>query len=190
MDERLSESPAGPMVSGPGGTQVEAELRSLGALSLRNLRARWKSLYGHTAPPYLRRDLLIQAIAYQMQVEKYGGLSAATKRKIRTIAEAARGKGDVSSAVDRPLRPGTRLVREWRGETHTVAVVDGGFEWRCNRYRSLSAVARAITGTSWNGRVFFGLKASSTPARRSRPPRTMCSGSETAEPERQEASDA
>ena len=93
-------------------------------------------------------------------MKAFGGLSAATGKRLRAIAEAARTKTALpASAASRRIKPGTRLVRAWGGETHTVTVLaDGAFEWNGSRYRSLSAIARAITGTNWNGHTFFGLK--------------------------------
>jgi hypothetical protein len=137
---------------------LEAEIAGLPELSLGDLRARWEKLYGTPAPRTFRRDLLIRAIAYQLQVRAYGGLSAATRRRLREIAAAAReGTFDASLAGPR-IRPGTCLIRVWQGETHTVLVHENGFEWNGARHRSLSTIAKAITGTSWNGWTFFGVK--------------------------------
>ena len=138
--------------------QVEAEVAGLGGLSLQELRGRWEALYGNPVPRSLRRDLLIRAVAYQLQARAYGGLSAATKRKLRGIATAAR-EGRFEPALIGPrAKPGTRLVRVWKGETHTVLVLDGGFEWNGSFYGSLSLIAKTITGTNWNGWTFFGVK--------------------------------
>jgi Protein of unknown function (DUF2924) len=137
---------------------LAAEIAGLPALSLSALRARWEALYGRPAPRTLRRDLLVRAIAYQLQVKAYGGLSAATRRKLREIAQAVRD-GCFEPAIVAPrIAPGTRLIRVWRGETHTVFVHGDGFEWSGTRHRSLSTIAKAITGTSWNGWTFFGVK--------------------------------
>jgi hypothetical protein len=142
----------------PTQEQVEAEIAGLPALSLEELRERWRVLYGNPAPRSLRRDLLMRAVAYQIQVKAIGGLSAATKRKLREIAAAAReGRFDASSVAPR-VKPGTRLIRVWQGETHSVLVLEDGFEWKGTRYGSLSLIARTITGTNWNGWTFFGVK--------------------------------
>lgn len=139
--------------------QVEAEIAELGGLSLEELRRRWEALYGNPAPRSLRRDLLIRAVAYQLQVKAFGGLSAATKRKLREIAAAAREGRFEPSLIGPRVKPGTRLIRVWKGETHTVHVLDdGGFEWKGARYSSLSVIAKTITGTNWNGWTFFGVK--------------------------------
>jgi hypothetical protein len=106
----------------------------------------------------LSRDLLIRGITYKLQERAYGGLSMATARKLE---QAAADPGSRSAAKPAPpisLRPGTRLVREWRGVTHTLLIHADGFEWRGQRYRSLSVVARKITGARWSGPRFFGLR--------------------------------
>jgi hypothetical protein len=138
--------------------QVEAEIAGLARLSLEELRRRWEALYGNPAPRSLRRDLLVRAVAYQIQVKAFGGLSAATRRKLREIAAAAR-EGRFEPALIGPrVKPGTRLIRVWQGETHSVLVLEDGFEWNGARYRSLSLIAKTITGTNWNGWTFFGVK--------------------------------
>jgi hypothetical protein len=145
----------------PTQDQIEAEIAGLADLSLHALRGRWQALYGNPAPRSLRRDLLIRAIAYQLQVKAFGGLSAVTKRKLREIALAAR-EGRFEPALIGPrVKPGTRLIRVWQGETHSVLVLDEGFEWKGTRYRSLSLIAKTITGTNWNGWTFFGVKRGS-----------------------------
>ena len=137
---------------------LEAEIARLGDLGLAELRARWKALYGRPAPKFFRRKLLVRAVAYQMQVKAYGGLSEATKRRLREIAAAARD-GTFDAAMTEPrIKPGTRLVRTWKNVTHEVMVLNDGFAWNGERHTSLSTIAKTITGTSWNGWRFFGLK--------------------------------
>jgi hypothetical protein len=144
----------------PNPQAIEAEVAALGGLDLAALRQRWESLFGNPPPKSLRHAFLVRACAYGIQVKAFGGLSAATGKRLRAIAEAARTKSALpASSATRRIKPGTRLVRAWGGETHTVTVLaDGAFEWNGSRYRSLSAIARAITGTNWNGHTFFGLK--------------------------------
>jgi hypothetical protein len=123
---------------------LEAEIGRLPDLSLLELRHRWKTLFGHPAPKSLRRNFLARAVAYQMQVEAYGGLSVATKRRLREIASAVRN-GDANAVLGSSrIKPGTQMME--------------GFEWNGRTYKSLSAVANAITGTNWNGFAFFGIK--------------------------------
>jgi len=137
---------------------LEAEIGRLPALSLLELRNRWKTLFGHSGPKSLRRNFLARAVAYQMQVEAYGGLSVATKRRLREIANAVRN-GDANAALGSSrIKPGTQMIRQWQNTTHTVTALAEGFEWNGRTYKSLSAVANAITGTNWNGFAFFGIK--------------------------------
>jgi hypothetical protein len=137
---------------------LESEIGRLPDLSLVELRNRWKLLFGRPAPKSLRRNFLARAVAYQMQVEAYGGLSAATKRRLREIAKAVR-KGDANAVLGSSrIKPGTQMIRQWQNTTHTVTTLTEGFEWQGRNYKSLSAVANAITGTNWNGFAFFGIK--------------------------------
>jgi hypothetical protein len=137
---------------------LEAEIGRLPDLSLLELRHRWKTLFGHPAPKSLRRNFLARAVAYQMQVESCGGLSAATNRRLREIANAARNSDANATLGSTRIKPGTQMIRQWRNATHTVTALAEGFEWNGSTYNSLSAVANAITGTNWNGFAFFGIK--------------------------------
>jgi hypothetical protein len=136
---------------------VEQEVAVLGGLPVDALRERWAQLFGGPPPKSLRREFLIKACAYQIQVKAFGGLSVATRRRLKAIAEGARTGEAVPISGSLRIKPGTRLVRAWGGKVHTVTAVPKGFEYQGQRYRSLSAIAKAITGTSWNGRVFFGV---------------------------------
>jgi hypothetical protein len=137
---------------------LEAEIGRLPILSLLELRHRWRTLFGHSAPKSLRRNFLARAVAYQMQVSAYGGLSVATKRRLREIASAVRN-GDANAMLgSNRIKPGTQMIRQWQGITHSVTALVNGFEWNGRTYKSLSAVASAITGTNWNGFAFFGIK--------------------------------
>jgi hypothetical protein len=132
-------------------------LAQLSALSIFALRGEWRRHYRVSPPMRLSRDLLIRGIAYRLQERAHGGLSKAAVRKLERAIAARPGDG-APSLPPIALKPGTRLVREWRGTTHTVLVVGDGLEWRGRRYRSLSQVARAITGARWSGPRFFGLR--------------------------------
>jgi hypothetical protein len=126
---------------------LEAELQRIESMSLQNLRSLWATRWG--APPRFRSvDLLRRLIAWRLQVEQFGGLDADTKRLLRR------------SAVPQPtgLPPGSRLTREFRGVLHHVDVGERAFTYQGTRYASLSAIARTITGTRWNGPKFFGLR--------------------------------
>src|SRR6266481_3998219 len=137
---------------------LETEIGRLPSLSLLELRNRWKTLFGHPAPKSLRRNFLARAVAYQMQVEAYGGLSAATKRRLREISNAIRNSEANAIPGSSRIKPGTQMIRQWQNTTHTVTALAERFEWNGRTYKSLSAVANAITGTNWNGFSFFGIK--------------------------------
>ena len=137
---------------------ISIELARLDSLTILELRQEWRRLHQTPPPMRLSRDLLLRGIAYKFQERVLGGLSKATLRKLQ-----GSGSENSSSITKRrprvSFKPGTRLVREWHGVTHTVVILADGVEWRGQRYRSLSVVAREITGTHWSGPRFFGLKA-------------------------------
>jgi hypothetical protein len=111
-----------------------------------------------------------------MQVRAYGGLSPATRRRLFEIAKAVR-RGDVDVAGIAPrILPGTQMIRQWRKETHVVTAVADGFEWNGKVHKSLSAIARQITGTSWNGYTFFGIKRAPAGNKNAAGPRTKLAG--------------
>src|SRR5438105_7342000 len=139
--------------------RIREALARLPTLERAEFRAEWLRLYGAEAPARLGRELLMAAVAYRIQEQALGGLQPELRHRLRRIAEAARSGREVPIAAAPRLKPGTRLMREWQGRTHEVLVSDAGFEWQQARYRSLSQIARAITGTSWSGPVFFGLKS-------------------------------
>ena len=130
------------------------ELRSLPTRSRAELAQKWGALYGAPPPPRTSRSLMLRAVAYKLQENAYGGLSPALRRMLLSL-------GKTASAKPRPrtLRPGTILLREWQGVIHRVSVVEGGAIYRGQKYRSLSEVARLITGARWSGPRFFGLKS-------------------------------
>lgn len=138
---------------------VAAEVARIGDLSAAELRALWPRLFGRPVPSHLHRHLLVRAIAWQIQAEAFGGLSKAAARQLELIAAREFGETSTSSSPPRRLKSGTKLVREWHGTVYEVFVRDEGFDCGGTRYRSLSAIARAITGTNRSGQVFFGLKS-------------------------------
>jgi hypothetical protein len=140
--------------------RVHADIAALETMNLHDLRATWKKLHRTEAPPFFRRELLIRACAYKVQEKAYGGLWPKTRRRLLKIAAAAEQGVFTTTGAPRRLRPGTRLVREYGGVTHTVEVLADGFAWNDRKFRSLSAIAKAITGTNWNGHTFFGLTKS------------------------------
>jgi Protein of unknown function (DUF2924) len=133
-------------------------LSRLPKLDIRELREEWRFLYKTDASPHLSRELLIRAVAYRMQEIALGGLRPEPQRQLRQIAQELKQTGAAAKRFRPQLKPGTRLIREWQGRTYEVVVLDDGFCWQGTQYRSLSAIARKITGTAWSGPLFFGLK--------------------------------
>jgi Protein of unknown function (DUF2924) len=157
---------------------LSAEIAALADLDLHGLRLRWRRLFRKPTPPHLPRYLLLRIIAYRIQANAYGDLDRETIRFLDRIArerEMRRAGGEAMRtkapppippvSEKRSLKSGTILVREHEGVLHRVTVVTGGFAWNEITYRSLSEIARAITGTNWNGPRFFGLRDKTKPAR-------------------------
>jgi hypothetical protein len=160
----------------PTAEEVEREIAALDTVDFKSLQERWRELFKIEPPSSIRSGFLRRAIAYRLQELVYGGLKPAARRQLKMYAEQARarrgttgepadGAKPVSAARSRVvLSPGTRLMREWNGVTQVVEVTTDGFVWRGKPYRTLSAVAVAITGTKWSGPKFFGLSGPSRPA--------------------------
>jgi len=121
------------------------------------LKARWRELFDGEPPPYNRR-FLEHRLAYRIQELAYGGLKKETLQRLDALAEGLEGKLSRRGRIENRPIAGTRLIREWKGVEHHVTVRDADFEYQSRPYGSLSAVAREITGTRWNGLIFFGLK--------------------------------
>jgi len=138
---------------------VLAHLAAMQRMSVNELKAKWESVFGAAAPNNSRSSLECR-IASRIQELTYGGLSRATRRALDVLADEVEGKIDRKLMADdgRNPSPGTKLIREWDGAEHTVTVLGDGYAWEGRKYRSLSAVAKAITGTNWNGFRFFGLR--------------------------------
>ena len=139
--------------------RLKPHLEMLSKLGAPELRAEWAKVYRTTAPRHISRDLLLRGIAYRLQERIYGGLKPSTLKRLKEIA------ANLESETEKPmpmpasrLKPGVRLLREWQGETQIVEVLPKGFAWKGKTYKSLSAVARTITGTQWSGPDFFGLR--------------------------------
>ena len=139
-----------------GRHELSQRIVALNDLTAQQLRDEWRRLY-RGQPPRLSRDLLIRTIAYRMQELAYGGLSKATQRKLDALTKELKAKGSIAVTPDTSVRPGTRLVREWCGRTHTVVVTEDGFEYAGKSFSSLTKIAHAITGAHWSGPRFFGL---------------------------------
>lgn len=137
---------------------IEAEIDHIRSLGIDDLRSRWRLMFRKSPPRALTKDLLARMIAYRIQEEAFGGLDRATIKLLDSLARGQRPGSD----LPRRLKAGTVLVREYRGKRHTVTVVPNGFLWRESLYPSLSTIAKTITGMTWNGPRFFGLRG--TPA--------------------------
>jgi len=137
---------------------MEAELSALGKLAIGDLKSAWTDRFNEDPPATRSRDLLVRLLAWQMQEEASGGLDAVTARKLRDIATALERDGSYEPKVRRDLSSGVVLTREWKGVIHKVTVTADGFQHRGQRYKSLSDIARTITGTRWSGPRFFGLE--------------------------------
>jgi Protein of unknown function (DUF2924) len=146
---------------------VSNKIEHLAKLSRAELRVIWEREFSEKPPSTLGRDILALGIAYIRQERRYGGLAKPVARELdRLLARALGGDGtDAHETPTTPLpRTGTILVREWRETTHHVTVVDDGFLWNGKTHKSLSSIARAITGTAWNGPRFFGMREVSAKA--------------------------
>jgi Protein of unknown function (DUF2924) len=133
-------------------------LSRLPKLDIGELRQQWRCLYKTEASRHLSRELLVRAVAHRMQEVALGALRPEPQRQLRRIAQELKETGEARIRGRPELKSGSRLLREWQGRTYDVLVLDDGFSWQHTRYRSLSAIARQITGTAWSGPLFFGLK--------------------------------
>jgi hypothetical protein len=138
---------------------ILARLAALKAMSVNELKAEWQALYDAPAPNN-SRNFLEGRLAYRIQELTYGGPDKQTRRLLDLLADEVDGTLTRKAQIADPRNPvvGTKLIREWDGVAHTVTVLREGFDWDGRRFKSLSAVARAITGTRWNGYRFFGLR--------------------------------
>jgi hypothetical protein len=161
-----------PTAATPNASPLDASILSIVAnlegLDLNGLRRQWRAHLGNEAPAHLSRWLLMKVLAYRLQSEALGGLDQSVRRILRS------GKGgDVGAPFDRRapqtregvgLKAGALLVREWKGRLERVMILEEGFAWNGQTFGSLSKIAKAMTGTTWNGHRFFGLRQGKTPA--------------------------
>jgi DUF2924 family protein len=139
---------------------ISHKLDSLGSLPFKELKKQWRSLYSSEPPHRVSRELLTRAVAYRIQEQAFGGLKPSTRRLLERLASDARiGIPLTLSPCAPPASAGTVLMRDWQGITHELKVLDRGVLYERNRYRSLSEVARLITGSRWSGPLFFGLRS-------------------------------
>ena len=136
------------------------DITSLSDLDTPSLRQWWADLFDIEATSRISRDLLIRAIAWRLQEEVCGGLRNSARRQLARHAQEFRSSGSISISSSADLKPGTKLIREWQGRVHEVVIVEDGYVWSGKRYRSLSQIARIITGTRWSGPRFFGTRGS------------------------------
>jgi hypothetical protein len=144
---------------------IPARLAALKITSTLDLKAQWRDLFATEPPPFNRR-YLESRLAYRIQELTYGGLKPETVKRLEALGEQLDGGNITTRRIRADQKPiaGTRLLREYQGVEQIVTVLQDGFEWQGRPYQSLSAIARAITGTRWNGWVFFGLKNHRRPA--------------------------
>ena len=137
---------------------ISTRLDALSRSSSSELRIQWRKLCGAEAPRYIGRDLLLLALAYRIQEQALGDLGKVTQRRLRILSDPTTPQSAASAASS--LSSGSRLVREWKGQIHTVLVLEKGYEYLGKRHQSLSEIAGLITGAHWSGPRFFGLKSS------------------------------
>ena len=145
--------------------RVLRQIAEIQRLGLPDLKDRWRELFGTEPPPH-SKGRFVKRLVFRVQELAYGGISDETRARLRElVSEDGLDSPDaIAARVERRRRQngtpvsGTRLIREWQGRRYEVTVADGGFEFEGRPYRSLSAIARAITGTQWNGPAFFGLR--------------------------------
>jgi hypothetical protein len=138
---------------------LAAEIASLSKLGIDELRECWKAMYGRAPSRDIGRSFLTRAIAYRLQERAYGGLKPSTRRLLARAAEETATGSSPKKLQSRRARSGTILIREWQGNAHRVTMLDDGVSFHGKHYRSLSEVAREITGSRWSGPRFFGLRS-------------------------------
>ena len=159
MTRKSDAAPGTPRGSAAADASVVAQLAALKRMTVVELKAKWESLFGSPAPNNSRSYLELR-LGYRIQELTLGGLSRETRRTLDLLADEIDGKIGRKAIIADSRNPvvGTRLVREWDGVEHTVTVMRDGYDWQGRKFKSLSAVAKAITGTQWNGYRFFGLR--------------------------------
>lgn len=158
MTRETPEAPAPTILTIPP-ADVLGRLAAMKTATTADLKQQWRNLFGKEAPPF-NRPYLQSRLAYRVQELAYGGVKPETRRRLEALGEQLDGGNVVLRRIradNRPM-PGTRLIREWQGVQHVVTVRPDDFEFEGRPYRSLSAVARHITGTRWNGWTFFGIR--------------------------------
>lgn len=143
------------------GLDITEQLAQLRSMSRQQLLDLWEKCYQKPAPTGFKRDLMVPFLAYRIQENAFGGLKSSTRSQLRGIARRMENSSASKQHICHPrIKSGTRILRKWRGETHEVVVTESGYEYRQTGYKSLSEIARKITGTRWSGPAFFGLRPS------------------------------
>ena len=119
----------------------------------------WQELFQADPPLRMRKEMMVQFLTYRMQEQEFGPLSERSHRRLCQLAKSLKDRSNTPSLQKVPIKAGTRLIRQWKDQVHVVNVEEGSYEYRGNRYDSLSEIARFITGSRWSGPMFFGLKA-------------------------------
>ena len=141
---------------------LDNKIGALQGMPTHELKIAWRQLYRSEPPRCMPRDVMIRALAYRMQERAHGGLAPTTKRKLRNLVAELEAKGAQVFDPGVALKPGARLVREWAGQTHTVMVLEEGFDYEGERYPSLTKIAAKITDAHWSGPRFFGIRKTTT----------------------------
>lgn len=159
--------------------ELGATLNQLSLARIGELRERWRATFRTDPPKAFGPNLIRRSIAYRLQEQRYGGLSASAQRELNSLIKALMKKSTGHIKLPKRVKTGAVLARLWKGKSHRVTVLDDGFAFEGRVYKSLSEIAREITGTRWNGPRFFGLRAAKlaeeaeeSPRRRGRPPRS------------------
>ena len=139
-------------------------LAGLARLNKSELCSLWKEQFDSGPPSGMRRNLLLRIVAQQVQVNVCGGLSITRLQQLRRLMDTFQANPNAAVSSRPPIKPGTRLIRQWKNQVHVVNVEEQGYEYQGDHYLSLSQIARIITGTRWSGPLFFGLKAKSSVA--------------------------
>jgi hypothetical protein len=138
--------------------EIRALIRKLPEMAREELLSLWHENFGKPASPRLRRELILPILAYRIQERVYGGLDTESERRLKEVAAALkRPEGRQTKAAPR-FKPGSRIIREWKGETHEVLITASGYEYRGEAFKTLSPLATRITGTHWSGPAFFGTR--------------------------------
>jgi Protein of unknown function (DUF2924) len=137
---------------------ITDRLASLPRMQKEALAPLWQELFQSDPPLRMRKEMMVQFLAYRMQEQEFGPLGERSQHRLCQLAQAIKDTSNVPSLQKVSVKAGTRLIRQWKDQVHVVNVEEGSYEYRGNRYDSLSEIARFITGSRWSGPLFFGLK--------------------------------